>query len=318
MKRKRTTFKCYFYLLLPIICLAIISKSLLAKEMEVIKAANNSADPLYLEFFKVLDQAIPKIKVLSEYKDLRRIIRDVEQGHADFYFPAVCPDVLPHGSNLLTGSERIGYVVIGLFSHKDSPLTVSDLNNATFKLDAAQSKKLGSLFTRKQYRQISEMTARYVSGDDLIREVEKKIGLSLNETQRREILLASYSYKLGTERAYAQYMVEPASSDFDAATSMKNIVRGRLDGYVHTGIRIEKYIAKQNLDKVIHRSIYREDELCFMVANTEKGKRTEAIISKALKLLKENGKFDEIFGALNQAQKQLAEKYRVQSEKNNH
>lgn len=276
---------------------------------ETITGINSLGHPLYQRYAEVLDESIPEVNLRSEHKQLRRAIRDVGQGKADFYFPEVCLESLLE-EDLRFGQERIGYLAVGLVSHKDRPLNLAEIKSAKYTMDINRSRRLANVFSPKQIKKLSALTQSYVDQQALTDAAERKLGVRLDENQRRELALAAYPYVLATKKTYARYNPIPTSGDFSPSLSLKSLERGRIDGYILRSDEIDRLIKEQGMEDKVHRVLYLELELCFVVANTLRGKYVDEKISAASKATKRDGSFDNIFGEFYQAQKDWADKYR--------
>ena len=307
--------KSSIYIFLGFVSLLCVSIN--ASDLQRIRAhsplfpgqVSSKFEQLYKSFFVVLDGALPEVEVEITANEVRRAIRDVGRGRADIFFPFPCFGEPPHDANVRWGTQRIGYVVYGLFSLKSNPLTVQDLGTALNDLPKVKSEHDDDAFTNGEREILSRLKLKNLRGPIVIDRAEKALQRALNEKERRYILRDVFPYKIDTTAANALLIPFPNNSNTSSKNAFKKLLRKRIDGVIYPVLPTENLISSLQADDQIFRDVFVESELCFIVADTDRGTLIDKMISEAFRRVEESGAYDRLFIEADAAERRWVEQH---------
>ncbi|MBW1783932.1 MAG: hypothetical protein JRL30_24725 [Deltaproteobacteria bacterium] len=112
-------------------------------------------------------------------------------------------------------------------------------------------------------------------------------------------------YVIETDRAHVGYFDFPIKPSDSIESSLKKVDMGRIDGFIFAMPETDAVLKRLGL-KNIKRTEFRKFEVKIIIPKGQKGKEVDAILSKLIQTLKNNGEYEKAMGPLlNQQFKEL-------------
>jgi len=263
----------------------------------------------YNKLFKILDKSLPNINIEHKHSDIRRTTRELENGLIDFHFPILCDDIRDKNAPVLIGSEPMGFIPFGLFSRSSMPLTREDLLSAKYRLNDAFFRKMNLFLSEKNILELKTLPTTFDTQGAFLEEVQSVLKKTLNKNEQLQFSRAAYPFVVETIQSHIPFVGIPAYSDISPSNSVKKLIRNRIDAYIFPPLRVEEFIAKEDISGLITREVYSLHQGCALVTNSARGKQVNKLLSIGFKELKKNGHYDMLFSETDDRERAWVQKY---------
>ncbi len=101
------------------------------------------------------------------------------------------------------------------------------------------------------------------------------------------------SYNITTDAAHTDLFDFPIGDNYFIESSLKMLIRGRIDGYIFADVEADPVLKKLGL-KNIKRELYKIYHVHAVLPKGEKGKGTDIMISEAMNKIRKSGEWAEL------------------------
>ncbi len=300
---------CSLALFLAVYAQLALTQNLIAN---IGKPNNNNSEPMLDHFFRLAEA------IRDEYPDGEITIRrrlharsmvEIAQGRSDFHLPLICNKNEQGTKYYDFLSERIGTVVMALYSSPNSTLTAKQLKEAEWQLNKATMKKLSRLFTDNELRKLAALNHSYRNSGNFIKVVEITLGKKLNKQETSDLIRLAYPYHIETDRLHAALLGIPAYPSTSMRNSLKKTLSGDIDGYLYAAIAVENTLNNEFPQQAFSRRFYNLFDICVVIKANSRGGKLDKKLSAIIKRLKQSPQQQQLFNLTTRQSDEWLNKY---------
>ncbi len=105
------------------------------------------------------------------------------------------------------------------------------------------------------------------------------------------------NFKIGTQRGQKEYFPFPVEEINNLENGLKMVDVGRLDGLIFSMLETDLALEKTGL-KTIDRTLYGKINVKMVLPDNDRGRLVDQSITESMKVIRKNGKYEELMGFL--------------------